>query len=506
MKQWLSKFRTRRLKGRFKDGVGPSSELVPWWNQPAIGLATGILAWSATCILLQCGMGLRGACGAALLSQTGNEFMLLVISVMAASLLRVLAPRVLADSTRLIPLVLVMLLSPIAGALILREAGKGIPLPPSMVELMIPFALSPLLAGVLMGGAVAVVAGIWSTLVCFIMGGYSDPILLSGLIATVLSARISGKLRRRTQLIRAGLVIGIGQMAVLAVHWPGETIAASRMALACLRSGLGATLLTLVLLPPCESLSGLTSNMSLIELSDLGHPLLQRLAFEAPGTYHHSLTLANLAAAAADAIGANAVLARVGSYFHDIGKVTKASYFTENIRTGENPHDELTPSMSALLVMAHIKEGTSLALMHKLPRAVMDMIQQHHGTGLVVYFHHKAERQSHAGSSSSGRGRSTVDESSYRYPGPKPLSREAAIIMLADAVEAASRSLEKATPGSLTELVDRLVDAKWQDRQLDQSEMTLAELSRVKRSFVYSLSNMLHTRIAYPKPDEKPIA
>jgi putative nucleotidyltransferase with HDIG domain len=238
-----------------------------------------------------------------------------------------------------------------------------------------------------------------------------------------------------------------------------------------------------------------------MELSDLGHPLLQRLAFEAPGTYHHSLMVANLAQAAADEIGANPILARVGAYFHDIGKLTKPSFFTENIQGAENPHDSLAPSMSALLVMAHVKEGLSLAMLHKLPKAVMDIIQQHHGTGLVAYFHHKAGRQAEASAQQRpGRtGAVAVDQSPYRYPGPRPVSREASIIMLADAVEAASRSLEKPTPTHIGELVDRLVVNRFESSQLDESTMTLVELARVKQAFVLCLASMLHSRIAYPR-------
>jgi putative nucleotidyltransferase with HDIG domain len=212
--------------------------------------------------------------------------------------------------------------------------------------------------------------------------------------------------------------------------------------------------------------------------------------------------VANLAQAAADEIGANAILARVGAYFHDIGKLTKPGFFSENIQGVCNPHDTLVPSMSALLVMAHVKEGLSLAMLHKLPKAVTDVIQQHHGTGLAAYFHHKAGRQAEAAAQDrSGRAIvEPVDQSPYRYAGPRPVSREASIIMLADAVEAASRSLEKPTPAHVGELVDRLVDNRFEDHQLDESEMSLAELARVKQAFVHCLSSMLHSRIAYPRP------
>ena len=508
MKQWLSKFRSRRLKGRFRDGVtSVTTDEVAWWNQPLYSVLIGFLLWSAACVLLHTEIaGKRGNLDATL-AMAGKEILILIFTGLSGMLLRVLSPKILKANSRLLLLALCALATVIPGAALLNDTERWASLPPAVAGMLIPFALAPLLSGVLLGGAAATVAGLWATLTCLVISNFSIPVLIAGLIATTTAARLVHTLRRRTQLIRVGLIVGLFQLASLALlmgPFNGNSLTISKMALACVCSGLGAALLTLLLLPLCESLSGLTSNMTLLEFSDLGHPLLHRLAFEAPGTYHHSLMLANLAAAAADDIGANSILARVGAYFHDIGKVTKPDYFTENIRTGENPHDELTPSMSALLVMAHIKEGITLALLHKLPRAVRDIIQQHHGTGLVVYFLHKAGQQAETDSHSSpGRGRTVVDEFNYRYPGPKPVSREAAIIMLADAVEAASRSLDRPTPTAISELVDRLVDGRIEDKQLDQCEMTLAELCKVKRSFVFSLTNMLHTRIAYPREEKK---
>lgn len=502
MKQWLSKFRSQRLKDRYGDGVARAAEgESSWWNQPVFTLLIGLLPWLAACVLLQAWRSGRGGVTLALVEQ---EFMLLVFTFAAGMLVRALAPAIARKNTRLLVLALCALTPLIPATLLLQQAGHGGNLTLPLAGILIPFALAPLLAGVLLGVAAALIAGLWATLACLTLSHFSTPVLVAGLIATAASARLAPGLRRRTQLIRTGLMIGVFQLPCLVVLQDSlDSLTLSRLALGCLASGLGAALLTLLLLPLFESLSGLTSNMTLLELSDLGHPLLQQLAFAAPGTYHHSLTLATLAQAAADEIGANSILARVGAYYHDIGKITKAGYFTENIRTGESPHDDLAPSMSALLVMAHIKEGLTLAVMHKLPSVVVDMIQQHHGTGLVVYFHQKAGRQATAETLSGARGRPIVDESSYRYPGPKPLSREAAILMLADSVEAASRSLDKPSPMAITELVDRLVDAKLEDRQLDQCEMTLAELCRVKRSFVFSLTNMLHSRIAYPRDEKK---
>jgi putative nucleotidyltransferase with HDIG domain len=439
------------------------------------------------------------------LASSGSALFLFLITLVAAMMLRVLAPKIMKSNTHLLLLAMSALAPLIPGSILIQLADHWPALAHGTTELLIPFALAPLLAGVLLGGGAAIVVGLWATLACFIIANGSLPILAAGLIATAASARWLKRIRRRTQIIRIGFLIGIFQLASLGVLYdriPAQAMQLSGLIGASMAGGLIAGLLVLLLLPVCEALFGLTSTMTLLELSDLAHPLLQRLAFEAPGTYHHSLMVANLAQAAADEIEANSVLARVGAYFHDIGKITKADYFTENIRTGQNPHDELAPSMSALLVMSHIKDGITLAMLYKLPRTVIEIIQQHQGTGLVVYFHHKAGRQAQAESQAApGRSRTVVDESSYRYPGPKPTSREAAIIMLADSVEASSRSLEKPTATGITELVDRMVDARVEDNQLDDCEMTLEELSRVKRAFVFCLSNMLHSRIAYPKQD-----
>lgn len=509
MNQWLSKFRSQRLKDRYKDGGGkPQNADVGWWDQPSISLLIGIFLWATASLLIYSGSGVKSEPFRSAVTHAGNELFLLVITIVAAMMLRVLAPKVFKSNTHLLLLAMSALATIVPGSLLIRLADHWPILSHTATGLLAPYALAPLLTGVLLGGGAAIVAGLWATLVCYIIGNGSLMILVAGLIATAASAGWIKRIRRRTQVIRIGFLIGIFQMAALVVmleRIPTQVLQSSTLIGSSLASGLMAGLLVLLLLPIFEALFGLTTTMSLLELSDLAHPLLQRLAFEAPGTYHHSLMVANLAQSAADEIEANSVLARVGAYFHDIGKITKADYFTENIRTGQNPHDDLAPSMSALLVMSHIKDGITLAMLHKLPRSIIDIIQQHQGTGLVVYFHHKAGRQAQAETQTSqSRGRATVvDESSYRYPGPKPTSREAAIIMLADSVEAASRSLEKPTAAGISELVDKMVDARVEDNQLDECEMTLAELSRVKRAFVFCLSNMLHSRISYPKQEDK---
>jgi len=264
-----------------------------------------------------------------------------------------------------------------------------------------------------------------------------------------------------------------------------------------LASGLLTAALVLILIPVFESIFRLTTDIALLELSDLGHPLLKRLAVEAPGTYHHSLMVANLAEAAAHEIGANPLLARVAAYYHDIGKLTKPEFFTENFQMRSNPHDDLAPSMSALVIASHVKEGVSLARRHRLPPIILDAIEQHHGTSMISFFYQRArQQQEQAGAP---RHQRPVEEKDYRYPGPLPCSREMAIIALADAVEAASRTLEKPTASRIENLVHEIIQKKLLDGQLDQSQLTLRDLATIRRVFTFTLTNMLHERIQYPE-------
>ena len=259
-------------------------------------------------------------------------------------------------------------------------------------------------------------------------------------------------------------------------------------------------------MPLLETAFRVTSDLRLLQLTDLSHPLLQRLSLEAPGTYHHSLMVANLAQAAAAEVGANDLLVRVAAYFHDVGKLSKPDFFIENVPYRENPHDDLAPSMSTLVIISHVKEGLGMAMRHKLPQVILDGIQQHHGTSLVSYFYHRAleqlkEQQPDPRATMSG----TVEEEQFRYPGPKPQTIEMGILLLADTIEAASRSVQKPSPGNIERMVNELVDDKARDGQLDECGITFSQLAAVRRSFIFSLNNMLHPRIAYPRenrPDQ----
>ena len=258
-------------------------------------------------------------------------------------------------------------------------------------------------------------------------------------------------------------------------------------------NGFISSILTIGLLPIFESVFDVTTDITLLELSDLNHPLLKRLSLEAPGTYHHSIIVGNLAESGAKAIGANTLLARVGAYYHDIGKVEKPEYFVENQMGAKSKHEKLSPSMSALILESHVKEGVEMAEEANLPQAVIDFIHQHHGTTVMSYFYNKALEQ--------GAEKDLQDE--YRYPGPKPNSKETATVMLADAVEAASRVLEDPKPSRIKSLIKKIIDSKLAAGELSDSNLTFKELSAIQHAFLPVLISIFHPRIEYPEPVEK---
>ncbi|WP_182870633.1 HD family phosphohydrolase [Stieleria mannarensis] len=246
------------------------------------------------------------------------------------------------------------------------------------------------------------------------------------------------------------------------------------------------------MLPLIEKAFGVQTDLSLLSLSDASHPLLRRLAQRAPGTYNHSINVASIAEAAADAIGANGLLVRVGAYFHDIGKMFKPEYFIEN-QSGVNQHDSLQPAMSTLVIIAHVKDGADLARNHHLPQPLIDLIMQHHGTTLVEYFFNEAAKRSE-----DNPNEKEVSDKDFRYPGPKPQTLEAAVMMLADTVESASRTLVDPTPARIQSLVDQIAQKKMADGQFDECGLTFRQLNLVRKSLVKSLTAIYHARVKYP--------
>ncbi|MDR2302786.1 MAG: HDIG domain-containing protein [Deltaproteobacteria bacterium] len=259
-------------------------------------------------------------------------------------------------------------------------------------------------------------------------------------------------------------------------------------------SGLLSGILASGLVTLIEATLGLTTNLKLMELGNLNRPLLRELMLAAPGTYHHSVIVGSMVEAAAEAIRANPHLARVGAYYHDIGKISKPLYFIEN-QLGENKHETLTPTMSALVLVGHVKEGAEMARKDNLPKAVIDIVEQHHGTSLMTYFYHKAKENR-------GQNSAPINESDFRYPGPKPTSKEAGLVMLADICEAATRSLTEPTPNKIQELVRTLINRVFDDGQLDASELVLKDVTETIRVFNNILVGIYHHRIAYPMTDK----
>ena len=246
------------------------------------------------------------------------------------------------------------------------------------------------------------------------------------------------------------------------------------------------------LLPFTERIFGVQTDLSLLELGDASHPLLRQLAQRAPGTYNHSINVAAIAEAAADSIGAHGLLTRVGAYFHDIGKMFKPNYFVENQGQAGNCHDTLQPAMSTLVIIAHVKDGADLARQHHLPKPIIDFIEQHHGTTLVEHFYREATKRSQTDPN-----KEEVSETSFRYPGPRPQTLETAVLMLADSVESASRTLVEPTSSRIQNLVEQLAMKKLLDGQFDECGLTLQQLDRLKTSLVKSLTAIYHGRVKY---------
>ncbi len=307
--------------------------------------------------------------------------------------------------------------------------------------------------------------------------------------------------RRRSRLIRAGATVALANtIAIGAIDAIGDVnIISTTIGLQLaggFLSGLVSAFLAASFLPLFEYVFNIVTDISLLEMSDLNHPLLKKMFIEAPGTYHHSLMVGNLAEAAAEAVGANPLQVRVCAYFHDIGKLKKPEYFTENEAYGKSKHDELQPRMSGLIIVSHVKDGVDIAVKHKLNRKIIDAIREHHGGGLVFFFYRRAEEAQEE--------REAVSQEDYRYPGPKPQSKETAILLLADAVEAASRSLTRPTPSRIKNLVREIINLRIMDGQLEECDLTFRDIHKIAERFEHILHGTFHTRVKYPERGEAP--
>lgn len=509
----ISRARTKQTKSREKKAGKAVSQGTTWRGRPAYGIVVGILVWLFAMILLGIEPFSDGTLTVEKTMALAGKGAYLLFGLIAAVLALGLArPDYLSGNARVLLLAAISVVSLIPAKLLQYVMYSLDGVDRSVMYFLIPFAMASLLATILLSGVAGIAVGAWVTFVIVILFGGEIPLLLAGLCATVVAAVTAQRVRTRSKVIRIGIAAGVSQIFMVfgltATHWGASHLPTVLFqAGACVVSGFLAAILALLILPAYERMSGITTDITMLELADLGHPLLHRLALEAPGTYHHSLVVANLAQAAAEEIGENSLVARVCCYFHDIGKLIKPAFFTENIGYKLNPHDSLPPTMSSLVITSHVKEGVSLAMLHKLPLPVIDVIQEHHGTNLVSFFHDKARAQLEMekdknGKASTGEAK-TPDEWNYRYPGPKPVSRISGIIALADSLEAASRSIEKTTPTHIEGLVDEIVTSRISDGQLENCALTMEQLTRIRNSFVFSMTSMLHGRTPYPKNENR---
>ncbi|MDY0268722.1 HD family phosphohydrolase [Trichloromonas sp.] len=365
---------------------------------------------------------------------------------------------------------------------------------------VLPFAFGAMLARIVLNSEVAFVFAILSSLLLGALFGYSLYISVYALAGSVTSAHWVRHCKQRTTLYRAGFHLSLVNMLMIVGLYLISGQAFDVQLLYKIGFGLAGGFLCAILvtgtIPLVEHLFEYTTDIKLLELANMNTPILRELMIQAPGTYHHSVIVGNLVEAAAESINANPLLARVAAYYHDIGKIRKPLYFVENMNGQENRHDKLAPSMSALILMSHVKDAVEMARENKLGAPIIDIIRQHHGTALMKFFYDKAKSKEEPGMPA-------VDERDYRYPGPKPQTREAALIMLADAVEAASRTLSDPTPARIQGMVQKIINNIFIDGQLDECELTLKDLHRIARSFNRILAGIFHHRIDYPEPAYK---
>jgi putative nucleotidyltransferase with HDIG domain len=446
---------------------------------------------------------------------------LLVLAMVLASVLyiRLEDPETLRRNGRLgllavvvmINLALVRLVYSFGGAeFFLHDSGWASTLP-----YVAPTALAPLIVAILIDAGSAIFMALLISIFTGVIYGNRLDLLVITFLASLVAIFGCRNASRRTRVVSAAGTGGLTVAAFAALigiadQTPVDTLV--REMSAGLLGGVVTGIAVVGFLPVLESLFKRTTDITLLELTDYNHRLLRRMQLEAPGTYHHSLVVAQLSENACNAIGGNPLLARVCALFHDIGKIPHSAYFTENQRDRVNPHDAMDPEDSARRILQHVPDGAELGAKHRLPRAVMDVIWQHHGTSRTRYFYARAVAAAAARRSAPGlprRGEAEgeapeLPDAAYRYPGPKPQFKESAVISLADAVEAASRSLRSATPAQLGQIIDRVVGERVADGQLSEAPVTFEDLAKIKNSFTFTLLNMLHARVAYPEGDKAP--
>ena len=366
-------------------------------------------------------------------------------------------------------------------------------------EYLIPLSMGSILTAILFSLEISFVHTLFISIFFGIVMGFNHYFFIYSLLSSIIAGFSSRNIRYRWHFFKAiPAVVLINAVIITLWHLIGFKMSLMTLGINCglsLISVIVAIFLAMMLTPVFEHFFDITTDMTLVELSDLNHPILKRLSIDAAGTYNHSVLVGNLAESAAQRIGANPLFARVASYYHDIGKIEKSDYFIENCLTVDRSrHSKLAPSMSALIICSHVKDGVELARRYRVPKSIQDVIMQHHGTSMVSFFYEKAlEQDPHK----------QVQEQEFRYPGPVPQTRESAIIMLADSVEAASRSLGTSSPKLLRDLVKKVIRDRFLTEQLDQSDLTLRDLDEIVEGFMPVLQGIFHSRIEYPSREKE---
>jgi cyclic-di-AMP phosphodiesterase PgpH len=370
---------------------------------------------------------------------------------------------------------------------------------PASAAYLMPISMGAMLITVIVDASLAVVTCFYLSLLFGVAMGYDFWFTFIAVVGSLIGAYSVERVTHRGTFMRAGFLVSLMNMiAILAMQLlaPGDGVDFHqtwvRLGLGGL-NGLLSAILTMGILPFFETAFGLLTPIRLLELSNPSNPLLKKLLMEAPGTYHHSLIVGNLAEAAAEIVGADPLICRVGAYYHDVGKMRRPMFFVENQMTKENPHDKIAPSLSHLIITSHVTDGLAMLEKAGLPKPIRDICATHHGTTILWYFYNKAREQDKNGS---------VQLDDYRYPGPKPKTRENAILMVCDAVEAAVRAMQKPTPGRVEGVIRKIIRDRLQDGQLDECDLTLQDLDAMVGAFMKTLKGIYHSRIEYPDPDK----
>ncbi len=437
-------------------------------------------------------------------------FVTIVTLLFGIVYIRLVLPTFWADGPRS-SIVATAILSNLAFSRFVMELGEtelfgSSPILIGLLPYLLPIAFAPMIVMITVGPRMATLTAMMTCVFHAAMQEIGIEMLVGSLCTALVGVYFCREVRLRGSVLKAGTMAGVtGGIVALGIGFASGSgwVVPLNHALASFVVSVFTGALVLGAMPLIENAFKVATDATLFELTDYNHPLLRRMQVEAPGTYHHSLMVANLAEDAALEVKANPTLCRACALFHDIGKMVQPNYFTENQGDFGNPHNRQNPAMSALIIKSHVKEGLEIAREHRLPKVIRDVIRQHHGTTLVKYFYFQAKQKSKQANLPYGDSDlQEPDESTYRYDGPRPRFKESAIIFFADSVEAAARSLSKVTHHSVEELLDSIFQDRLEDGQLDECPLTLEEVATIKRSFLKTTLNMLHSRIEYPDEDK----